>query len=188
MNSPPWQNGYRALPIGSQNFAQCGVIQHDRMTTATLQFEHDPTLIQKLHAHWKYLPDLTFIQTRSATYRPLRTDSQATDPMRRCGLPWRHRPVTLLSFSELRNLYCLQTMHFSQRKRSSSRTLPTALIVRDWENNGTICVFTCARITPPTVNRHQTNPALCRWVRSAPRTASIENVGYWFFKWLVSNK
>ena len=32
------------------------------------------------------------------------------------------------------------------------------------------------------------NPALCRWIRSAPRTASIENVGYWFFMWLVSNK
>ena len=25
------------------------------------------------------------------------------------------------------------------------------------------------------------NPALCRWVRWAARTASIENVGYWFF-------
>ena len=40
--------------------------------------------IQKLHIHWKCLLDLEFIQTRSATCRPLSSDSAATGRPRRC--------------------------------------------------------------------------------------------------------
>ena len=53
--------------------------------------------IQKLHIHWKCFLDLEFIKMRSATCRPLSTDSAATGRPRR----WRHHRVTWITWPPL---------------------------------------------------------------------------------------
>ena len=67
-----------------------------------------------------------------------------------------------LSFSELRNLYCLQTMHFSKQQQLPLRTLQTLLIVRDWENYGIICISTCSRTMPSIAVMIKFNDAIWR--------------------------
>ena len=66
------------------------------------------------------------------------------------------------------------------RRRSSSY----------WPSSGTGWTWRQREASPslPSSSCVPHNPALCHWIRSAPHTASIENVGYWFFMWLVSNK
>ena len=119
--------------------------------------------VQKLHAHWKYPLDLGFTQKWSATCRLPRIYSEVIRPpwrQWRC-LPWRHHNVvwitimTLLPFTKFWNLYCPRTIHFLWWWRSLLITLPMTLIVRDWENNGTICVSKCATRCRLLTTRHQ---------------------------------
>ena len=48
------------------------------------------------------------------------------------------------SLTEIWNLYCPRTIHFSYRRQASLRTLPLTLIVRDWKNNDAGCDSTGA--------------------------------------------
>ena len=105
---------------------------------------------QKFHIHWKYN---SIIYSHTVSHFPAASHRQQSDQLdaRRC-LPWRYHRVASITWSPLWRPLIHQKLKsvlhqnntFSLRRRASLRTLPTTLIVRDWENNGAICNSTCA--------------------------------------------
>ena len=122
VNSQLCQNGYRALPHW---FAPVLHSVGWLITIRWLQLLCKPYIIppchvsiQKLHALSKYPLDLEFIQTWSATYRPLSTDrSTALIVFIVTSSPGHVIHVTTimtsLSICKLRYLYRPRPMHFS---------------------------------------------------------------------------
>ena len=144
------------LPISSHNFAWRGVINHDRATKLNLQSKYDP-ILPAWHPKVAYPLEISlWIRIYSHTVRHFPAASPSTAQRSTVdstlftvtSSPGQVNHVitimTLHSFTEFWTLYCPRTMHFSERRRASLRTLPTSLIGRDWGNNGTICNSTCA--------------------------------------------
>ena len=159
---------------GSHKFTQYWVIDHDRMTTVTLQTTYDHTLsfvypkVACLHEissgsgiYSDVVSDLSAAQHRQrgdrSTTSMLFTVTSSSGHVNHVTTIMRR-----LSFAELRNPYCPQTMHFSKQQQLPLRSLQTPLIVRDWGNNGTICISTCSRTMPPIAVLIKFNDAIWR--------------------------
>ena len=100
------QIGYRALPHWFAQFRR--VWGYWTRSNGQIYFAK-PHLtppgyasIQKLHAYWMYSPDL---EIYSHVVSHLTGRSTPTSPPRRCCLPLRHHPVTLIMWPELSNFY-----------------------------------------------------------------------------------
>ena len=93
------------FPNSSHNCAWCGVINHDRMTTLTLQTKYDTTLPSG-YPKFAYPLEISFwtrnfFHTWSDTSRPLRHRQRNDRLSPRCCLPWRHHGVTWITCSPL---------------------------------------------------------------------------------------
>ena len=118
VNSLAGQNGYRALPHW---FAQLYIVQgYWSLSDGDSYFANHirPYLVMCLSKSCMPTLDLEFIQTWSATYRSLSTERSTASTL----FTVTSSPVhvihlttikTRLSFSEVRNLYCPWTRHFS---------------------------------------------------------------------------
>ena len=126
------------LPVSPHNCAWRGVINHDRMIIFTSKTQYYPTLPSGY-------PKITYPLEIFFWIRNLFTHGQA-HPGRFTidseTIDWCHYDASLIYLILISLLP--RTIHFSKRWRASLRTPLTTVIVRDWENNGTICDSTCA--------------------------------------------
>ena len=113
------------FPNSSHNFAWCGVINHDRMITLTLQTKYDtilPSVYQNLHIHWRY-PSGSGVYSHMVKTLPGRFAIGSETIGCRFGVVYRDvttgsresrvHHYDAASFTEFWNLYCPRTMHFS---------------------------------------------------------------------------
>ena len=165
------------FPIGSQNFTQCGFINHDEMATVTLQTTYDPTL----SCVYPKVACPLEISSGSGIYSDVVSHLPVTEHRLVHRVDIVYRDVITRSRDSRDHHYHMPPI-FRVKKYSlpvnNAFFIATVIVVKDatdnpdcqglgdiWKN--TICVSTCARTMPPAA------PTIRPWMDQSHQQSNI---------------